>query len=89
LNTANIEKEYIKFYNKFAVNEISYDFTITDVTDNRGVRLPDTPRYILKVSVYESESADIELLFTTDYIEEGSTYFNLYGILYNDEVITL
>lgn len=89
LNTANIEKEYIKFYNKFAVNEISYDFKITDVTDNRGVRLPDTPRYILKVSVYESESADIELLFTTDYIEEGSTYFNLYGILYNDEVITL
>lgn len=86
---ANIENEYVKFHNKYKVDNIRYLYNIdSPVTINFDSKSR-FPRYRLIVTVLDYETTRIDLVFTTDYIEEEATEFYFDSVIYNGEYICM
>ena len=86
---ANIENEYVKFHNKYKVDNIRYLYNIESPVAINFESKSRFPRYRLIVTVLDYETTRIDLVFTTDYIEAEATEFYFDSVIYNGEYICM
>lgn len=86
---SNIENEYVKFYDKYKVDNINYLYNVDSPKSISFDASDRYPRYKIIVTVSNNENAIIDIVFTTDFIEEKMTEFYFNSISINDSEIRM
>ena len=92
--TEKIETSYRRFYAKYSVEEIPYEYSIGEISNTNLKDWGFEPTYTFKAILpHDTENGELKekysvsLCFVTDRIKKNDTYLRLCGLIFNNEYI--